>query len=103
MAEAYLEFLYTPAARRSSPSNFYRPLEPEAADPADLARFPKIKLVTIDEVFGGWAKAQAEHFADGGIFDQIYKPTASGDAMSVAASRLAAAVPQAERAARASA
>ena len=42
---------------------------------ADLTRFPKIQLVTIDQVFGGWAKAQAEHFADGGVFDQIYKPT----------------------------
>ena len=44
-------------------------------DPADLARFPKIRLVTIDQVFGGWTKAQAEHFADGGVFDQIYRPS----------------------------
>ena len=43
--------------------------------PKTLARFPKIKLVTIDQVFGGWGKAQSEHFADGGVFDQIYRPS----------------------------
>jgi sulfate/thiosulfate-binding protein len=74
VAEAYLEFLYTPAAQKIIAKNFYRPSKPEAADPADLARFPKIRLVTVDQAFGGWAKAQAEHFADGGTFDQIYKP-----------------------------
>jgi sulfate/thiosulfate transport system substrate-binding protein len=74
VAEAYLDFLYTPAAQKIIARNFYRPTKPEAADPADLARFPKIRLVTIDQAFGGWAKAQAEHFADGGTFDQIYKP-----------------------------
>ena len=46
-----------------------------AADPADLARFPKIDLVTIDGAFGGWTRAQQTHFADGGLFDQLYKPT----------------------------
>jgi sulfate/thiosulfate-binding protein len=74
VAQAYLDFLYSPAAQKIIARNFYRPFKPDAADPADLARFPKIKLVTIDQVFGGWAKAQAEHFADGGLFDQIYKP-----------------------------
>jgi sulfate/thiosulfate transport system substrate-binding protein len=74
VAEAYLEFLYSPAAQKIIARNFYRPSKPEAADPADLARFPKIRLVTIDQAFGGWTKAQAEHFADGGTFDQIYKP-----------------------------
>jgi sulfate/thiosulfate-binding protein len=74
VAQAYLDFLYSPAAQRIIARNFYRPSKPEAADPADLARFPKLKLVTIDEVFGGWTKAQAEHFADGAVFDQIYKP-----------------------------
>ncbi len=74
-AEAYLDFLYSPAGQKIIARNFYRPFKPQDADPADLARFPKIKLVTIDQVFGGWKKAQAEHFADGGIFDQIYKPS----------------------------
>jgi sulfate/thiosulfate-binding protein len=74
-AEAYLNFLYSAPGQKIIAKNFYRPFKPEDADPADLARFPKIKLVTIDQVFGGWKKAQAEHFADGAIFDQIYKPT----------------------------
>jgi sulfate/thiosulfate-binding protein len=76
VAEAYLDFLYTPAAQKIIARNFYRPTKPEAADPADLARFPRIRLVTIDQAFGGWAKAQVEHFAEGGTFDQIYKPGA---------------------------
>jgi sulfate/thiosulfate-binding protein len=74
VAEAYLDFLYTPAAQKIIAKNFYRPSKPDSADPADLARFPKIRLVTVDQAFGGWAKAQADHFAEGGTFDQIYKP-----------------------------
>lgn len=74
VAEAYLAFLYSPVGQKLIAKNFYRPFKPEEADPADMARFPKIKLVTIDQVFGGWKKAQAEHFSDGGTFDQIYKP-----------------------------
>ncbi len=74
VAQAYLDYLYSPAAQKIIARNFYRPSKPEAADPADLARFPKLRLVTIDEVFGGWTKAQKEHFSDGGLFDQIYKP-----------------------------
>ncbi|HEY4893477.1 MAG TPA: sulfate ABC transporter substrate-binding protein, partial [Reyranella sp.] len=74
VAEAYLDFLYTPAAQKIIARNFYRPSKPESADPADLARFPRIRLVTVDQAFGGWAKAQAEHFAEGGTFDQIYNP-----------------------------
>ena len=66
VAEAYLEFLYTPAAQKIIAQNFYRPSKPDSADPADLARFPRIRLVTVDQAFGGWAKAQAEHFAEGG-------------------------------------
>jgi sulfate/thiosulfate-binding protein len=75
VAEAYLDFLYTPEAQKIIAHNFYRPFKPEAADAADLARFPKIRLVTIDQIFGGWTKAQAEHFAEGAAFDQIYKPS----------------------------
>ena len=74
-AEAYLNFLYSPAGQKIIAKNFYRPFKPEDADPADLSRFPKLKLVTIDQVFGGWSRAQAEHFAEGAIFDQIYKPS----------------------------
>ena len=74
-AEAYLNFLYTPAAQKLIAKNYYRPTDESAADPEDLKRFPKIRLVKIDDpVFGGWPKAQATHFSDGGVFDQIYKP-----------------------------
>ena len=71
-AEAYLQFLYTPAGQKLAAKHYYRPREPQHADPAHLARFPTLELVTIEKDFGSWAKAQAEHFADGGIFDQIY-------------------------------
>jgi sulfate/thiosulfate transport system substrate-binding protein len=71
-AEAYLKFLYSPQAQDLIGKNFYRPRNPEAAAKYD-SRFPKIPMVTI-AAFGGWTKAQATHFADGGVFDQIYKP-----------------------------
>ena len=75
VAEAYLQFLYSDAGQKIIAQKYYRPFKPEAADPKDLARFPKLKLVSIDSpVFGGWAKVQPAHFEDGGIFDQIYKP-----------------------------
>nr|WP_246088799.1 sulfate ABC transporter substrate-binding protein [Phreatobacter stygius] len=77
VAQAYLEFLYTPAAQAIIARNFYRPVHPQHADQADIARFQPIKLVTIDQVFGGWAKAHADHFADGATFDQIYRPGAA--------------------------
>jgi sulfate transport system substrate-binding protein len=70
-ASAYLEFLYTPEAQQIIGKNYYRPTNPEvAAQFAD--QFPAIKLVTIDSTFGGWQKAQARHFNDGGTFDEIY-------------------------------
>ncbi len=74
IAEAYLKYLYSPEAQRLAARHFYRPAYPEKADPADIARFAKTKLFTIDEVFGGWRKAQKAHFFDGGIFDRIYQP-----------------------------
>jgi sulfate/thiosulfate transport system substrate-binding protein len=75
VAEAYLNFLYTPEAQKLIAHNYYRPSDPKSADPKDLARFSDVKLVSIDDpVFGGWAKVQPKHFADGGIFDQIYQP-----------------------------
>jgi sulfate/thiosulfate-binding protein len=71
VAEAYLKFLYTPAGQDIVAQSFYRP---RAADVAQRYSryFPTIKLITIDDTFGGWEKAQAKHFVDGGTFDQIY-------------------------------
>jgi sulfate/thiosulfate transport system substrate-binding protein len=74
LAEAYLQFLYTPQAQAIIARNHYRPREPQHVDPKDAAKFPKVTLVTIDEEFGGWTKAQPTHFGDGGSFDQLYKP-----------------------------
>jgi sulfate transport system substrate-binding protein len=74
IAEAYLRFLYTPQGQQIVAKHFYRPAEPDKVPAAALARFPEVKQVTIDGAFGGWKKAQAEHFADGGFFDQIYQP-----------------------------
>jgi sulfate/thiosulfate transport system substrate-binding protein len=72
-AEAYLKLLYTPEGQEIVAKHFYRPRDPEVARRyAD--KFPQIPLFTVDQVFGGWKKAQATHFADGGVFDQIYKP-----------------------------
>ena len=73
-AEAYVQFLYSDAAQALAAKHFYRPANPAAASPADIARFAHVDMVTIDRAFGGWTKAQATHFADGGVFDQIYKP-----------------------------
>ncbi len=71
VAQAYLDYLYTPEGQEIAARNFYRPIDEKVA--AKHARqFPKLKLFTIDEVFGGWAKAQQTHFNDGGVFDQIY-------------------------------
>lgn len=70
-AKAYLEFLYSPVGQRVIARNFYRPVEPQFAAAEDLARFPRLQLVTIDKDFGGWPAAQRNYFADGGIFDQI--------------------------------
>jgi sulfate/thiosulfate-binding protein len=72
LAKAFLDQLYSPEAQKIFARNFYRPGQPEHVDPADLKVFPEVKLVKVDDVFGGWAKAQPEHFDDGGIFDQIY-------------------------------
>ncbi len=72
VAKAYLEYLYSDEGQEIAGRNFYRPRNPAvAAKFADV--FPKIELFTIDDVFGGWTKAQHAHFADGGVFDQIYQ------------------------------
>ncbi len=74
VAEAYLKYLYTPQGQEIAAKNYYRPRDPTVAG-RYAARFKQIPLVTIDE-FGGWKKAQAVHFADKGVFDQIYAPGA---------------------------
>ena len=76
VAEAYLEYLYSDEGQKIAAKHFYRPSNPEVV-PADiLQKLPKLELVSIDDpIFGGWAKAQPYHFGDGGVFDQIYKPT----------------------------
>jgi sulfate/thiosulfate-binding protein len=71
VAQAYVEYLYSPVGQDLAGQNYYRPIDPAAA--AKYAKlFPKVALFNIDEVFGGWAKAQKTHFAEGGVFDQIY-------------------------------
>ncbi|HTS53896.1 MAG TPA: sulfate ABC transporter substrate-binding protein, partial [Burkholderiales bacterium] len=72
-AQAYLEYLYTEKAQEIIARNFYRPVDPKVTA-RFAAQFPKLILFTVDEVFGGWQKAQRTHFADGGVFDQIYLP-----------------------------
>ena len=71
VAQAYLEYLYTPEAQEIEARNYYRPIDPTVAAKY-ASKFPKLKLFTIDDTFGGWTKAQQTHFADGGVFDQIY-------------------------------
>jgi sulfate transport system substrate-binding protein len=71
VARAYLEYLYTPEGQEIAARNYYRPRNQEIA--AKYAKnFAKLELFTIDELFGGWASAQKTHFADGGVFDQLY-------------------------------
>jgi len=72
-AQAYLDYLYTPEGQETAAKNYYRP-RLEAVARKYATTFPTIKLITIDDVFGGWPKAQKTHFADGGVFDLIYQP-----------------------------
>lgn len=75
VAEAYLNYLYSDEGQNIAAKHYYRPSKPEVVAPDLLKKLPDIKLVTIDDpLFGGWAKAQPEHFGDGGTFDQLYKP-----------------------------
>ena len=69
VAQAYLDFLYTLEGQELAAKHFYRPIDVAARH---AKTFPKVSLFTIDEVFGGWARAQKTHFADGGVFDQVY-------------------------------
>jgi sulfate transport system substrate-binding protein len=71
VAQAYLDYLYSPRGQEIAAENHYRPRDPQVAA-RYAARFSKLELFTIDDPFGGWAKAQATHFNDGGVFDRIY-------------------------------
>jgi sulfate transport system substrate-binding protein len=77
VSTAYLEFLYSPIGQQLAAKHYYRPNNPEHARAEDLAKFPKIEMFKIDEEFGGWDKAQVEHFNDGGVFDKIQEELAS--------------------------
>ncbi|HET9207369.1 MAG TPA: sulfate ABC transporter substrate-binding protein [Burkholderiaceae bacterium] len=71
VAQAYLDYLYTPEGQEIAAKHYYRPIDEKVAAKHSKT-FPKVTLFTIDELFGGWAKAQKTHFADGGVFDQVY-------------------------------
>jgi sulfate transport system substrate-binding protein len=71
VSQAYLEYLYSPEGQKIIAENFYRPVDPAVAAQY-AAKFPQIALFRIDDVFGGWTKAQTTHFNDGGVFDQIF-------------------------------
>jgi sulfate/thiosulfate-binding protein len=73
VAQAYLAYLYTEAGQEIAAKNYYRPSNPVIAEKY-AEQFPSLELFTIDEVFGGWARANADHFADGASFDRIYAP-----------------------------
>ncbi|HML41597.1 MULTISPECIES: sulfate ABC transporter substrate-binding protein [Hyphomicrobium] len=73
IAEAYLNYLYSPEGQEIAGKNFYRPTDQKVAEKY-ASQFPKINLFKIDDAFGGWANAYKTHFADGGTFDQIYVP-----------------------------
>jgi len=73
VAEAYLNYLYSEAGQELAGKHYYRPINEKIAAKY-ASQFPKVKLLTVDEIAGGWTKAQKTHFADGGIFDQIYLP-----------------------------
>ncbi|MGQ0557553.1 MAG: sulfate ABC transporter substrate-binding protein [Nitrospiraceae bacterium] len=73
VAQAYLQYLYSDEGQELAAKHFYRP-RTEAVAAKYAGQFAKLNLFTIDEVFGGWQKAQLTHFADGGVFDEIYKP-----------------------------
>ena len=74
LAEAYLQFLYTDEGQEIAAQNYYRPINEKIAKKY-ATQYPKLKLFTIEEITGGWDKAQKTHFADGGLFDQIYLPS----------------------------
>ena len=74
IAEAYLQYLYSPIGQKLAAKHFYRPVLTTAITAGEKKKFVDVELFKIDDVFGGWAKAQKEHFDDGGVFDEIYQP-----------------------------
>lgn len=73
VANAYLQFLYTPEGQALAAKHYYRPQDRESADPAHLARFAELELFTVRDEFGDWEQAHKKHFADGGLFDSMYQ------------------------------
>jgi sulfate/thiosulfate-binding protein len=71
LAQEYLQYLYSPTGQRLAARHFFRPTVPEQADAADMERFQKVELLTVEKIFGGWERAQKMHFAEGGSFDQL--------------------------------
>ena len=86
VAEAYLDYLYAPEGQDIVARNFFRPSDPAVAE-RYAEQFPPMRLFTVDAVFGGWAQAQAEHFADGGIYDRLFLAAAARAAMTAAPPR----------------
>ena len=75
VAKAYLEYLYSPQGQQLAAKHYFRPAISESISEEQRKQFASVELFNIDEVFGGWSKAQPEHFDDGGVFDQIYQPS----------------------------
>ena len=73
VSKAYLDYLYSPVGQKLAAKHYYRPYKPEFVDKEDLARFPKLELLKINDIFGSWKEAQKAHFDDAGSFDLIYK------------------------------
>jgi sulfate transport system substrate-binding protein len=74
-AEDYLRYLYSSTGQRIAAKHYFRPVDETEVPPADMARFKMIEMVEVDDpMFGGWSRAQATHFDEGGLFDQIYQP-----------------------------
>jgi sulfate transport system substrate-binding protein len=71
LAHEYLQYLYSPVGQKLAARHFFRPIFPEYAEPADMERFQKIELLTLESMFGSWEKAQTLHFSEGGSFDQL--------------------------------
>jgi sulfate transport system substrate-binding protein len=76
VAEAYLDFLYSPEGQDVGARNFFRPTDPATAE-RYAEQFPPMSLFTVDQMFGDWARAPAEHFADGGIYDKLFEAAAA--------------------------
>jgi sulfate transport system substrate-binding protein len=73
VAEEYVNYLYSAEGQKIAAKNFYRPSDRKAVDAELLKPFADLKLFTVDDVFGGWQKTQKTHFADKGLFDEIYQ------------------------------